>query len=113
MHIIQHHPGIKRSALAAAGCLAAINAAIFLYVQVYIRFVEGVHKDPELAAPWAIPSAACAGVLCACTLIYSSWGVWSWLTPAVGLVHLLALISIFGAMPSFGQQNKESAGKIE
>jgi hypothetical protein len=102
IHILQHHPAVDRPALAAAGILAALNGAIFIYVQIYLRMVQGVYKDPELAAQWAVPSAGCAGVLCASFMVYSCWGVWSWFTPAIGLVHLLALVNVINAIPSFG-----------
>jgi hypothetical protein len=102
LYILQLHPAINRHALIVAGCLATANGLIFLYVQLYLRMVQGVRKDPELAAPWAVPTAAGTGVMCACSLVYSCWGVWSWLTPMFWLVHLLALVHIISAIPSFG-----------
>jgi hypothetical protein len=102
VHILQHHPGVNMPALAAAGVLAAVNAATFLYVQVYVRLFQGIRKNPELASPWAIPTAGCTGVLCAVFLVCSFWGVWSWFTPAIGLVHLLALVNVIDAVPSLG-----------
>ena len=107
IHILQHHPAINRPALVIAGILAALNGSIFLYVQVYLRLVQGIRKDPELAAAWAVPAAGCTGVLCACSLVYSCWGVWSWFTPAVMLVHLLALVTVVNDIPSFGRQDSK------
>lgn len=90
-----------------AAFFAALNGSIFLYVQVYQRLFQGIRKDPELAAPWAVPAAGCTGVLCACCLLYSCWGVWSWLSPAILLVHLLALVTVLNDFPSFGHQKVE------
>jgi hypothetical protein len=101
-YIIRHDSAVHRPALAAAAILAACNAAIFLYVQIGVRLVRGVAENPELEARWAVPSAGCCGVLCASCLVYAFWGIWGWLTPALGAVHLMALVMALGSLPNIG-----------
>jgi hypothetical protein len=109
LHILRFHPSIHRPALAVACAMALLNFSIFLYVQLWIRFVRKVSTDPELEVPWAIPVAAGTWVISSVSWVYACWGVWGWMTPAIGVVHLIAFVTMLtNFLPRLGRSKRHA-----
>ena len=101
LHVLQNDPNVYTPALVVASAAATTNVLIFLYVNIWIRRFCGVLEDPELYVPWAIPIASLSCVTCGISMVVACWGVWSWATPVIGGVHLMAVIMLTNFIPTF------------
>lgn len=101
LFVLRHDPRIYRPALGAAVMAGSVNLLIFLYVHIWVRHVHNTPEDLELVVPWAIPLATAACTICGLSLLCACWGVWNWMTPVLGIVHLMALIMSSSFVPEF------------
>jgi hypothetical protein len=100
LYIIRNDSRIYRPALAVSGILMLANILVFLYVQVAARLRKKFYKHPELAVTWAIPTASCCCVMSGLFCVFACWGVWGWLTPFLGYIHLLSLVTCVHFIPN-------------
>jgi hypothetical protein len=80
--------------------LAAVNICIFAYVQIRVRWGQGVHKDPELVPRWALHVAAPCGGLAVILFIWACWGVFGWLSVPIAYIFLLAFVMSMHFVPN-------------
>lgn len=107
LHVLRHDPRIRKLALCAAVVAGAVNILVFLYVNIWVKYVQGFSQDPELAVSWAIPLATTACLSGFTSLLVACWGVWSWVTPVVVSVHMMALIMSITFLPGFGTKERK------
>jgi hypothetical protein len=107
-HLLLKHEGVNREALLASGLLVAVNAAIFVYVQVRVRWLQGVREDPELAPEWALHVAAPCGALAVILFIWACWGLFRWWSIPLAYLYLLAFVMSVQFVPhvGYGQQGQ-------
>ena len=116
LHILQHHEGINREALLASGLLIAVNLGIFVYVQVRVRWLQGVHTDPELAPKWALHVAAPCGALSVILFMWACWGVFRWWSIPLAYLYLLAAVMLMHFVPNvvpYGAEAKRGENKAQ
>lgn len=99
LYVLRHDPRIYRPALFAAVMAGSVNGLVFLYVHVWVRIVHKPPEDLELVVPWAIPLATAAFIICGLGFMSACWGVWNWITPVLGIVHLMALVMSISFLP--------------
>jgi hypothetical protein len=80
--------------------LAAVNLGIFVYVQVQVRWIRGIHQDPELVPKWALHVAAPCGGLAVILFMWACWGVFGWLSVPIAYVYLLAFVMSMHFLPN-------------
>lgn len=95
--------------LAGALACVGVNAGTFMYVQLYLRLVKGVHEDPELSTPWALPMASGSAILAWVLFCIAGWSVWGYFTPLVMSVETVGLVMCLHFVPPIAQYRPRSA----
>lgn len=80
--------------------MALVNFGVFVYVQVRVRWLQGVREDPELAPEWALHVATPCGALAVILFIWACWGVFGWVSIPIAYLYLFAFVMSMHFVPN-------------
>jgi len=84
------------------GCLAFIaNFFVFLYLAVWLPYMEGIDDDWEDHCPRVIPTATLIGIFSTLCFTIGLWPLYHLLTPVILFVMLMGTIMSAHFLPAF------------
>ncbi|KAF5827707.1 hypothetical protein DUNSADRAFT_188 [Dunaliella salina] len=99
--LVLYSNDLNRVFITVALINSVINAALFLYVYVWLDAINNV-EDPLNASPWCIPTGAVTIVVAEISYMLGLWPMFGFLSPLIVIVVSYGFIMSFHFVPTLG-----------